>query len=342
MNRQECAKKLIIEDIETISNAVFRCDEKTRTHFMLGGLLYFATVISGAVDWCDKAGIKATCFADKRIIDKLRAKVKLYSSDSVIPFEKQKPLMDRIVRVEKQYWIDMQAKSGVWCPKFIIPDIGSYITNGHYIGNTLGYAYEYSPLNSSCKPILEAVVDEDRESSLAYIFANEVGKTIRDLYLKMLGKYYMPEVCNDNKIIIRDNNFRMSNRSYFKKANAIFAFNLCCRVNYLLEVFSKLCETDSILAFRMMYITFYHLKLDLENFELNDIYYNMPYRNDIFRNAMAHYSLYKKIDDSEIIDNVIGYGLFEKYFNKPFEVVNQELVDELIRTRDSLEKYVKI
>ena len=342
MNRQECAKKLIIEDLETISNAMFRCDENTKVHFMLGGLLYFAMIISGAVDWCNKANIKVECFANKRIIDKLRAKVKLYSSDSVIPFGKQKKLMDKIVSVEKQYWLDEQAKSGIWCPEFLIPNVGSYIANEHYIGNTLEYAYEFSPLNPSCQPILEAIGGQDKESSLAYIFASEMGQTVQELYTKISKNKYNPKSYDYNKITIRDHDFRMSNQTYFKKDNAIFAFNLCCRINYLLELFSPLCANDTILAFRMIYITFYHLKLDLENFELNDIHYNMPYRDDIFRNTMAHYSLFKKIDESEIIDNVIGYGLFEKFFNKPFEVVNQEIVYELIRTRNSLEKYVKI
>jgi hypothetical protein len=309
---------------------------------MLGGLLYFATVISGAVDWCDKAGITTTCFADKTIIDKLRAKVKLYSSDSVIPFEEQKQLMNKIVSIEKQYWIDLQAESGRWCPKFVIPDIGSYKANEHYIGNTLEYAYEYSPLNPSCKPILEAISGPDKESSLGYIFANEIGMTIQELHTKMSGEKYIPEVSNDNTFIISANDFKMSNRPYFKKENAIFAFNLCCRINYLLEMFYTLCGKNSLSAFRMMYITFYHLKWDLENFKLFSIHYDMPYRDDVFRNIMAHYSLYGKIDDNEIIDNVIGYGLFEKYFSKPFEIVNQEIVDELTKTRNSLEKYVKI
>ena len=59
---------------------------------------------------------------DKETIDKLRAKVKLYSSDNIIPFNEQKRIMEAIVRIEKQYWLALQAKSGKWWPKFIIPD----------------------------------------------------------------------------------------------------------------------------------------------------------------------------------------------------------------------------
>ena len=55
---------------------------------------------------------------------------------------------------------------------------------------------------------------------------------------------------------------------------------------------------------------------------------------------MAHYSLFGKLSTAEIIDNVTGYGLFERFFEEPFEVINQALINELAKTRDSLEQYV--
>jgi hypothetical protein len=97
-----------------------------------------------------------------------------------------------------------------------------------------------------------------------------------------------------------------------------------------------------MLAFRMMYITFYHLEADLKNLGFEFVHYNMPYRNQYFRNAMAHYSLFGKISDGEIIEDVVGFGLLEKFFGKPFDAVNRELINEFRKTRDSLEEYVII
>ena len=57
---------------------------------------------------------------------------------------------------------------------------------------------------------------------------------------------------------------------------------------------------------------------------------------------MAHYSLFGKLSATEIIDNVTGFGLFEKFFKESFEAVNQALIDELTKTRDSLEQYITI
>lgn len=140
MTRQDAAKAMLTEDIIGIAEAINLCFDETRSYFMLGGILYIATIISGAVDWCTKANICFQNFIDKELADKLRAKIKLYSSDEAIPLKKQKKLMSQIVSVEKQYWMDKQAESGKWCPKFLIPDVGAYRVEGHYIGNTLEYA----------------------------------------------------------------------------------------------------------------------------------------------------------------------------------------------------------
>lgn len=143
------------------------------------------------------------------------------------------------------------------------------------------------------------------------------------------------------EIAVKNYDLRMSDHMFFKNENAIFAFNLLCRVNYLLEMFIPLSK-NKLMSFRMMYITFYHLKFDLDNLGLTSIHYDMPYRDKFFRNAMAHYSLYGKLSNAEIIDDVIGFGLFEKFFKVPFQTVYQAIIDEFTKTRDSLEQYVII
>ena len=341
MTRQDAAKAMITDDLIGITEAISICSNETRTHFMLGGLLYIATVISGAIEWCKKASIDVQSFISKDIIDKLRAKVKLYSSDNVTAFSEQKLLMSLIVDVEKQYWLDLNAKSEHPCPEFMIPDVGAYLVNGHYIGNTLEYAYEYSPLNPGKKAILETLGGDTQEESLAFAIGVQIGQTIHDLCEAMSIQKTSKNEQAKKAIITEEHDFRMSTCSFFENENAIFAFNLLCRVNYLLEFFLPL-NKNNLLSFRMMYITFYHLKFDLDNLDLTSIHYNMPYREPRFRNAMAHYSLFGKLSTTEVIDNVTGFGLFEKFFKESFETVNQALINELTKTRDSLEQYVTI
>ena len=311
MNRQDVAKKFIIDDIKEILDVYSSCTENTCVHFMLGGLLYISMIISGAVDWCNKAGIDIDCIVDKETVDKLRAKVKLYSNDTEIPLAEQKNIMKNIIEIEKQYWIDEQAKSGKWCPNFIIPDIGTYKINNHYVGNTIEYAYEYSPLNPDKLPILSALGGETPQSSLIYNFSVEIGQTMQNLYSKLTNSVYLLNGEKNVAIAVIEKNFRMSNRCFFKKENGIYAFYLCCRINYLLELLVPMCQKKLFLAFRMVCLTFYHIKDDLKNLGLDFVHYNMPYRDKEFRNTMAHYSLYGKIDDVDIDNNVIGYGLIK-------------------------------
>ena len=339
MTRQDAAKAMIKDDLIGITEAINICSEETRAHFMLGGLLYIATVVNGAIEWCEKDNINVQSFIDTELITKLRTKAKLYSSDKLIPLEKQKKLMSSIVSTEKQYWIDQQDGNGIPYPDFLIPDVGSYIVNGHYIGNTLEYAYEFSPLNPKKIPILEAICGNSKEESLIYKIAIQIGQTMSSLYDTLGIQRGIKKHYDEITIVTKDHDFRISNHTFFEKENAIYAFNLLCRVNFLLEMLLPL-NKNGFLSFRMMYITFYHLKFDLENLGLKEIHYNMPYRNKLFRNAMAHYSLFGKLSTAEIIDNVTGYGLFEKFFEEHFEVINQALINELAKTRDSLEQYV--
>ena len=94
---------------------------------------------------------------------------------------------------------------------------------------------------------------------------------------------------------------------------------------------------------RIAYLTYYHLQEDLDNFRISgDIYYHMPYRDIILRKAMAHYSLYGKLDEPNIREDVIGFGLFERTVSADYKKVRSALLNEMEHTRDDLEKYIKV
>jgi len=127
-----------------------------------------------------------------------------------------------------------------------------------------------------------------------------------------------------------------------RKNRAIQILNLSCRLNYILELIVPLCNQEAIFPFRIAYLTYFHLQEDLDNLKVSgDIYYYMPYRDDNLRNAMAHYSLYGKLDESDIQEDVIGFGLFEKTVSADFEQVRSALLSEMEHTRNDLEKYIK-
>lgn len=342
MEREDVAKQMILSDCLDIMDVFCRCDDKVKSIFMLGGLGYFAMIIDGAIKWCNKANITLRSQSSE-LIEKLRAKVKLFSSDTVITFEEQMCLYEEIVAIEKQYYIDLQAASGKWCPKFLIPDMGKFTINDHCIGNTIQFAYEFSPFNPQKEPIIVAMGPRTGSLPLSFTFAKKIGQSIHEIIRVLSNRSY--EI-NYNPIALSYSrkDIRISNHRDLKsKTRAIQVFNLSCRLNYILELLIPLCKPCSLLPLRLAYITYYHMKRDLENLQMtNRIYYHMSHRDRDFRNAMAHYSLYGKIEDSDIREDEVGYGLFEKLLSSTYEEVCDSLFSEMKKTRDTLEEYIRV
>lgn len=341
MNRQEAAKILIHDDLFAMIALNEKLLERDKGMFALGFLLYYATIIINAVEWCKKAGIVLTASIDVDLLEKLRAKTKLYSSDSAIPFAEQQKMMGEIIEIEQLYWKKVHSKCVF---RFLpLPDIGVYTVNGHNIGNTFEFAYEYSPFNPNRRPINEVMSSQTKEDSLSFKYGHMIGRNAANLakYFDLDIRHARNQAKADVRIGRYDLNFSQ-NRFLAKNPNGIYALNLVCRMNYLLELIVQLCSGHRMFAFRMIYITFYHLRFDLDELGLNFVHYCMPFRDRTFRNAMAHYSLFGKISDAEIKPDVVGLGLFEKFFDKSFEDVNSAIIEEFTKTRDSLEQYVRV
>ena len=342
MKREDVAKQMILSDCLDIMDAFCRLDNTLRPVFMLGGLGYFALIIDGAIKWCSKAKIKIQ-FKSSDILEKLRAKVKLFSSDSAITFEEQMRLYEEIIAIEKQYFIDLQAASGKWCPRFLITDMGKYIINDHCFGNTIQFSYELNPFNPQKMPFAVAMAPKGDTPPLTYTFSYELGQCMQEI-IQVLSSHsyeinYEPIALPYSKKDIRIDN----HRDLKAKDGAVQIFGLCCRLNFILELLPPLCKPKSLLPFRLAYITYYHMEKDLENLQLTkQINYHMSYRNKDFRNAMAHYSLYGKIEDSDIQEDVVGYGLFEKLLSTTYGEVCENLFSEMRKTRDALEEYIRV
>lgn len=341
MNRQEAAQILLRDDLSAVVAANAKWNGKGFGVFALGFMLYYATVIVGAVEWCKKASIDLTASIDQDLLEKLRAKIKLYSSDNAIPLSDQITLMSKIIDREKQYWKGVHSQSIF---RFLpLPDVGVYVVNGHCICNTLEYAYELTPFNPNNIPIFIVMGGEVKEDTLSFRYGYMIGEGIADISRHLAFDVEALRIQEPIRITPGRFDFNLSRNRFLKNnANGIFAFNLLCRINFLLEMLIPTCPEWEMFTFRMIYVTFYHLQFDLQNLDLGFIHYNMPYRDRIFRNAMAHYSLFGKIEDNEIMPDVIGLGIFEKFFGKPFKMVNSAIIEEFKKTRDSLEEYVQV
>lgn len=341
MRKEDAARQMILDDCIDSLDIFCRCSKSLRAVYMLGGLSYFALVIDGAIKWCNKANIPLQCKGSP-LLEKLRAKTKLFSGDTTISFQDQMVLYDEIISIEKQYYIDLQRQSGKWCPKFLIPDMGRFSIGNHCVGNTIEFAYELSPFNPEKKPFAVAAKSREGHSSIPYLFSYELGGNIQSIIQALSGQSYVLNYFPDESISLSEKEVRIGNISALKKAYAIQISNICCRLNFILELVLSLCADNRLFPFRMAYITYYHLREDLLNLKLNQVHYHLQYDSRELRNVMAHYNLFRRLDDSDVNTSVIGYGVFEKLVSASYEQVSKSLFDEMRKTRDALERYIKI
>lgn len=331
---EEVAKNFIIDDCNTLMKLIMCMPNSISSVFHLGSFSYMSLVIEGALKWCERKKIAVGNYDIQSTLEKLRAKAKLYSDDNKLTFQEQQSLLLQVAEDQRNYWLNLPWRFGPKVPAFLVDDIGIYTINGHHIGNTVEYAYELSPFigNGWSFDVNRMMFEFSRSCGQAVAsIAISLGNTIPNVNSVIEG------VSNSN-IRIKNIDYKMKKLPFLKGEFSFVIYNLICRLNFLIELYIPLCNSiNELLAFRMAYVTYYHLSNDIMNLNLSDCYYNGSLNNKDFRNAMAHYSMFGKLFDSEIQEDIVGCGLFEKYFKSEFYEVRDKLYSFLYKTRDSLE-----
>lgn len=303
MQVSDYAKELLLQDVVDMIDAIFNVSNTDRAIFMLAAMPYICLVIKEGYDWCMRYGVDLSKFASKGILENIRAKGKLFGNDKNIDFNSQFNKIKRLIKIEHSYF---KSLAKTFAPDCLINDVGTFKIEDIFIGNTIQYSYDFSLFSKENTSIYES---ENEMRS----FSTEIGETAQEIITKIRG---IPYTINNVKNNIKEHSCLDYNfKRHFKNENNLIIFSLYCRINFLLYYFKRKCRKNSMLYLRIIYITFYSLKNDLEKLNIDsanafDSFYDIK-----FRNSMAHYSLYKKIDINEIQHNVIGFGIIEKYFN---------------------------
>lgn len=323
------AEKLLIDDCIAISNAIFCTSEEDRPVFILALIPYLCLVVNEAYEWCKKAKIPLTTFQSKKILESIRASAKLYGNDNSVSFNEQYQKLEEIVRIESDYYKKLAKPC---CPGFFISDVGVYLLNKICIGNTIQYRYDFNPFFKLNKSISDSLEEIDR-------FSIEIGKMLQEIISTLTGTAYKIPICasKTDSFISKDCSFKRK----FKRIDSIIVFSLECRINFLLYCFKQKCSQNSMLYLRLIYITFFASKNALQNAGIDCNYIFDNYYNWVFRNSMAHYSLYNKIYDNDINSSAIGYGIIEKYFNIGYSEFVDIIENKLYLILATLEKRYK-
>lgn len=311
-------------------NTIFTTNEKNKPVFLLALTPYICLVTNEAYDWCLRDNRTLSKFCSKNTLEKIRAKGKLFSNDKFLSYKEQVRKFENIILIEHKYFKSLT--TSFW-PDFLINDVGTYKDGNHYIGNTIQYVYDFNDFATKDKSIYES-------GQAIKNFTTEIGATLQEIITLLTGKSYQiksSNLCSDKYDHV-DFNFART----FKQIDELIIFSLRCRINFLLFSFKKQCPQNSMLYLRMIYLTFYSLKSDLDNLKIcyNAIFDDYYEKN--FRNCMAHYSLYKKIDESDIMSEVVGYGLIEKYFNMGYNDLVNIIEEKLVAILHELVKNMNV
>ena len=327
---KDYAKKLISQDCIDLYDAISSNLPENNSYFMLAAMPYICLVTNEACEWCKKAKKSIKPFKSKTILEKIRAKSKLFSNDRGVTFLEQQLALKNLVEIEHFYF---KSLAKPYCPDCFITDVGTYSINNIFIGNTIQYAFDFQ---SFYKPN-KSVYQSGEEIKL---FTEEIGYKLQEIITNLTGEHYSISNSVHLHYDVKEKDFIYKKK--FNKINNIISFSISCRINFLLIWFKQNCRTGSMLYLRLLYITFFSLKDDLDNLGISyenifDNHYNIK-----FRNSMAHYSLYNKINDSEILPKVIGFGIIEKYFNIDYIEIVDIIEVKLYKISALLDEYFKI
>lgn len=210
----------------------------------------------------------------------------------------------------------------------LITNLGIFKYNDKIIANTFLIAKDL-------KPIIYKDNNPDKDKII------EISSVVGEL-LKNLTSLFNNNVFKTNVINLKEK-FTSKDYNVLKKCNKLFAkeidintslflLNILSIINFCNEIIYKFNISES-LKYRILYIAYYrtyhNLNIifavnisELNNLKLIHSKYDVL-NNRIFRNAMFHYDFTDKIDESELDETELYFGLIKKYFKiNQFEYKN--------------------
>lgn len=330
---QNIAKTIIVAECKELIDTISMVPKDDLAVLSLGLIPYISLVINESLKWCNKCNIRILKLSDEEnyVIKRLRVKCKFHTGDTEYSFDEQKKRLEEAIMIEKYYyenqsWLAKQLyKSG------IIKDVGTYMSNERYIGNTILYSDYFEPFRDTQKSIYES-------GQKIFDFSVNIGKIIQSIIVTLDGKPYK---CKNEHVYFKAHTYKdyFLNNCFFYSGNIdkLMLFNILCSINFIMNYLTNILDENSSLLFRIKYLTLYHATENLKQlkfFEIND---NVLLKRN-FRNVMAHYGIFKALEESNVIKDVMMFGLIESNFNMSFQEIVHLIDEELRIIQYNLEK----
>jgi len=292
---KNASKHLMMQDVSTIYNAITQFKQKHASIFVMGTLPYFTACIDGAIKFMEKEQIDFShlsllCYYPQ-VVAKTRAKIKMYRERT----GKAISVIENI-RIDKHEEFEQLLKFPFLKEINANYDLGTYLLDGQYIGNTFLYEWFFDEIKK--------IETEQPHFDFSYALGEATSyiKSMRQTNKRITGKFDFGTMrYKDYNITHRPNELFING---LDKGQCLFLFNLLCQTNFAVYYLDRVLDKTNSFSIRMKYLVYYFIcssvrSLDkyctqnkmnkiLDSAALHDIY---DLCNEGFCNSMRHYEI---------------------------------------------------
>lgn len=327
---QQKAIDLMRSDLRFIYTMIVNI-EQLRGNYTASSLPYIGLIVDGIEDWINrfnnssKTKLNLPVFSEdeKKYYEAMRSAIKLW----------ELPYNEIFNRMKALYDISDAHFSSLCKPlarKLKLYDVfGVDLVDGELCGNTILDAY-YLPFFS---------------------FEKECGEYIKEMAI-IGGRYIRLFNAMESFSVKKEMRFETMDygglyKSPFGKGfnDAFILFSALCQIQFLLLCVERYIDEECPTKLRFEYILYYYLITVLP--ELNkrlktSFAMDSEYYSDLFRNAMAHYSLGVALKPNELIEDDPFCGLTQKFFHCDYYVLKANIIDQLNGLAQQIADYLKM
>ena len=305
---------------------IFRSPNAPKSNYIAMLQPYIGLFADGAEQWGQKVKMNTPKFSDDEKIHyaEMRNSIKLFD---LVYDELYAVLKNRLDESDKHFHAIRTIRSKL-CGLYY--NVGVDLQSDAFCGNTI--------LCSIYTPFYEF----DDEQYDKYIHETSViaGKLAAAYGGSNAQPYYI-----DNALEFRYKDYHFFSKCPrgIKNYDDFLLFSILCSINFVRTFINQYFVDEFPAKLRYAYLQYYYLTTLIPqmnqklatNFTINN-----QYKNDSFRNCMAHYGLGVAISEADIVENDIFFGLSYKLLGMPYTEIKAAIYSELNMFAEQLTKYL--
>ena len=326
---QKASFRLMQKDFSLLFT-VIKNNERLSSNYISMMMPYFGLIVDGAEEWIKRVnkvnktdlGVPLFDNEENAFYGTVRQSIKIWDYD----YESSYRLLENSYKTSYNYFKQYSLSLGT-DNKFDI--FGVDFCNRVICGNTLlcFYYYNYNIFDEDYNNFLKSVAEIAGKYTLLFEAKNEylVNDKFCFGFIDCGGKIESP----------------VGNIFSYKYV----LFSILCQINFLVWCVDRWIIDDVSSKLRFAYLLYYYLVDQIKQIDQKEglnFTINPKYKSDDFRNAMAHYGLGVVLNEDELIENDIMFGLTNKVFGEDYSTIKSFVYGELSDLAKQIGVYLKL